>query len=117
MLEKIAHEIGSSLRKYGRIGVTNTKEKHGLVRVTCHFGFFTLHDIIYPGVKYTRFSKRINNLDLDYISDVVMKISPFLEPIQERVYKEVYKYYIKKYPQFKKEILEGADYKTIVEEL
>ena len=96
-LDEIAQDIGDYCAKYGRIYVSQTKEKWGNVRVYVSFGY-----IVLP--KWCRF-------------DLPVFIAKGLQSYQKRVYKQAYKRAILESPHLKCEILCCADYPELLEEL
>jgi hypothetical protein len=73
-IEDSAEFIGLNLRKWGRIGVRQYKEKFGTVRVYCHLGWSSFHDITHPGHCFSRYPKWLWCLDINYGT----KFVPFL---------------------------------------
>lgn len=107
-----ADEIGKFCRFWGRIGVTQTKEKYGTARVYCGFGLHQLFSITHPGYAFSRYPKWLWTLDCLYISKLFtfLKINAIIVPYQLFVYRLAYTRALKKYPAIRDEILSGADY-------
>lgn len=63
----IAEEIGSFLKKWGRVHVSQTKAKYGTCRVYVSFGWWGLHSITHPGYAYLRFPKWLQWVDFNII--------------------------------------------------
>lgn len=115
-LDDIAHNIGDTCTKWGRITVTQTKEKYNTVRVYCGFGFNSLHGIIFPNYcyKHPKFPKWLWTLDIFYLSNIVSKLNFIVVPWQKLVYRYAYWKYIKKYPHLFDEITSCADHKEVL---
>lgn len=117
LLDDIAHNIGQYCIKWGRISVTQTKEKYGTVRVYCGFGFYTLHSLIWPNYcyKHPKYPDWLWGLDIKYISPFITKtLGRLLTPWQVFIYKRAYWKYIRKYPHLFDEITDCADYKELL---
>ena len=112
-LDRIASKIGDFCVRWGRIQVTQTKEKYGTVRVYCSFGIGTLYNVIRPGYHwigkewYWRLSYKIKLHHLHWI----------VVPYQIIVYRFAYKKAVEKYPELKEEILSCADWPEYLEGL
>lgn len=115
-----ADEIGAFCVKYGRISVTQTKEKYGTARVYCSFGWTCLHSLLFPRYicKHPKFPKWLWKLDIYYIGPILRFL--FAKPIysyQKFIYRLAYKKAIKKYPHIREEILNGADWDELLKGL
>lgn len=113
-----ADEIGSFCRRWGRIPVTQTKEKYGTVRVYCTFGCSDLQGLLYPGYHYVQplLGRRFASVIPERLNYAIMTF-PFLRPFrslivrwQRAVYRMAYKRAITKYPMIREEILCVADW-------
>jgi len=113
---KAADEIGDFCRVWGRINVTQTKEKWGLVRCYCNFGIHQLFSITHPGYVYSRYPKWFWKFDCRIVSKFfsILHINAIVVPYQVYIYKKAYLQAIKKYPHIRKEILSGADYAELL---
>lgn len=109
-VELAAQEIGDFCKKWGRMGVWQTKEKYGTARVYCSFGLWGFHSLINPGYARNRWPSWLWKLDCDYGTRVITPFNWFIAHYQIFIYKIAYKRAIKKYPFIKKEILVCADY-------
>ncbi len=117
-VENVASEIGQFLRKWGRISVTQTKEKYGTARVYCHFGWYQLHSITHPGYVYSRFPDWLWRLDCRVLSRLIAPLSRHIVvPFHTWLYRLAYKRALKKYPHIREEILDGADWSELLEGL
>lgn len=114
LLEQIAHEIGQYCRRYGRIQVTQTKEKYGSVRVYCGFGSYGLHGLIYPGYAYSQFPKWLWNLDCTYGNYITRYFDTIIVPWQKFIYRRAYWKQIKKYPHLFDEITGSMDWDDVL---
>ena len=99
-----SEEMGDFCAKWGRIAVTQTKEKYGTCRVYCSFGWYQLGQVFFPRYHWCKGPKILWKI---YIPKWINKI--FI-PYQIWIYRLAYKKAIKKYPMIKKEILCGADW-------
>lgn len=111
-----AEFIGDYCRKYGRIGVTQTKEKYGTARVYCHFGWHQLFSITHPGYVYSRYPKWLWNFDCMYLSKIIRPLNKLTVSYQIRIYRRAYELAFKKWPLIKEEIISGADYAELISE-
>lgn len=111
-----ADEIGDFCRRYGRIRVTQTKEKWGTARVYCHFGWLSLHGLLFPGYVYKRpgFPQWLWSIDIWYISRVLILFSRPISLYQTFIYRLAYKRALKKYQMISREILGGASYPELL---
>lgn len=109
-----AEFIGQYCRKYGRISVTQTKEKYGTARVYLHFGLYNLFSITHPGYHYNRHPKWLRELDYRILSKLIRPFNPLVVHYQMYIYRKAYHLAFKKWPLIKEEIIQGADYPEIV---
>lgn len=112
-----AEYIGINLRRWGRINVTQWKEKYGTVRVYCSLGWYQLHSITHPGYVYSRYPKWLWGLDVMYFSKVVTKFNFIISRYHSFIYRHFYKKALKKWPHLREEILQCADYDELLEGL
>lgn len=103
-LDQAASYIGLFCRKYGRIGVSQYKEKYGTVRVYCSFGWDQFGEIIYPGYQWCKGRKWLWRVYIPFW------VSRLFAPYQQFIYRLAYKNAIKKWPMIRKEILCCADW-------
>lgn len=108
--------IGQYCRKWGRINVTQTKEKYGTARVYCSFGLYQFHSITHPGYIYSQYPKWIWKLDCLFFSKLLKPLQFLITRYQILVYKKAYELAFKKWPLIKEEIIQGADYPEFVSE-
>lgn len=112
-LDQLAYKIGQFCRTFGRIHVTDTKEKYGTIRVYCTFGFLGFHTLLWPGRAYKhKYCPRwVWNLDVKlYGSKIEQFINLLLVPYQKLIYKTAYKLALRTYPHLNKEITRCMDY-------
>lgn len=111
-VDDAAYEIGQFCRRWGRIGVRQTKEKYGTARVYCSFGWHQMFSITHPGYVYSRYPQWLWSFDCMHISAFFSRIrlNKLLVPYQLFVYRLAYSKALKKYPMIREEILSGADY-------
>lgn len=109
-----ANEIGTFIARWARIGVSQTKEKFGTVRVYCHFGYSCIHGIIWPRHNWIhqwwpyRFDLWLSQLLLPIINKLIF-------PYQKLIYRLAYKRAIQEYPHLREEILCCADFGEFLE--
>lgn len=109
--------IGDYLVRWGRVGVTQTKEKYGTVRVYLSFGFQDFHSITHPTHHFNRYPKWLRNLDF-YVGRRLMSIiNPIVIPYHGFLYKRAYSLALKKWPHLAREILVCADYLELLKDL
>jgi len=108
-VDDAAEFIGHNLRKWFRVGVTQTKEKFGTARVYCHLGWSSFHCIFRPGYcwipKWWPWS-----LDLKISEYVMPLLNRIVIPIQISGYRYFYQKAVKKWPHLREEILCCSDY-------
>jgi hypothetical protein len=97
-----------------RICVTQYKEKWGMVRVYCTFGFIQFHDLIYPGHIWNRFSPRMQWWDERVLGPIVNQLSWLLIPAQKAWYRRTYKRALSRWPHLQDSILSGPDYPDLL---
>lgn len=112
-----AEFIGSGLRRFGRVSVTDTKEKYGTVRVYLRFGWHQLHDIIHPGYHYSRFPKWLHSLDSKVLSQIVPLLNLVVVPLHQKLYRIFYQKAIKRWPHLRAEILSCPDFPELLKGL
>jgi hypothetical protein len=107
--------IGCNLRKWGRVQVTQYKEKFGTVRIyILGLGWRSLHNITHPGHCFSRYPKWLWSLDCKVFSKVIPLLNFIVVPFHKWLYKKLYKDMVKKYPHLKEEITCCADYKDLL---
>ena len=89
-INEAAEYIADYLEKYGRMAVLDYKEKFGTVRVYCTFGY---HWMPSPLNKW------------------------IVIPYHEWIYRRAYIGVLRKYPNIREEILSGASYWNLLEDL
>jgi hypothetical protein len=118
-VEEAACQIGKFCRRWGRIGVSQTKEKYGTARVYCHFGWHQMFSITHPGYAYSRYWDWVWNLDVSITTKIfhVLRINALVLPYQQWIYRRAYDRAITRYPHIRDEILDGADWPEYLEGL
>lgn len=108
--------IGRNLAKWGKIGVRDSKEKYGTVRVYCHFGFSSFYSLWRPQYLWVPkwWPYRLDLMIFRFIEPLVNLIS---FPIQKAVYRYFYQRAIKKWPEIKEEILCCANFPEYLKKL
>lgn len=113
-----AEFIATSLRKWGRVGVRDWKEKYGTVRVYCSLGWYSLHDITHPGHVWIRYARGSLMWYLNWakwMRPVMRAINWVVVPYHVWLYKYTYGLALKKWPHLRAEILHGADFSELLE--
>jgi hypothetical protein len=100
-----------------RIPVYDAKEKWGTVRVSCTFGWYSLHDVVYPGYHFNQFPRWLQVLDYKVLSTFVQYASKLAEPYHRKVYRRAYENAVRKYPHHRTAILEWADWPELLKGL
>ncbi len=116
-ISEAARYIGENLRKWGRVCVSQYKEKFGEVRVYCSFGWYDLHSITHPGHAYIRYRKNGILWHLNYISGhgwFFRFLNRFAIPYQKFLYTYFYGRALRKWPHLRLEILSGADWSELL---
>jgi hypothetical protein len=109
-----AYYIGANLRRWGRVGVTQTKEKFGTARVYCSFGWDQLHSITHPGHMHGRYPKWLWSIDCLYLSRCMWLVNWAVVPFHKWLYRYFYMRALKKWPHLAGEILLGADWTELL---
>lgn len=116
MVDDAAGFIGVGIRRWGRIGVTQWKEKFGTARVYCRFGWSSFYSIWRPHYcwvpKWWPYS-----LDLTVSRYLMPVLNKIVVPIQTHIYRWFYRRAIQKWPSIKKEIIYGADFPELLKGL
>ncbi len=110
-----ARFIGTSLVRWGRVGVRDYKEKYGTVRVYCSLGWAQLHSITHPRHCYARYPQWLWRWDVYHGSRLI----PFLcnwavIPYHKWLYRRVYAQAVRRWPHLKAEILSAADFHELL---
>lgn len=113
-LSEAIHYITTYLRRYGKI-MAHGKEKYGTARIYCHFGYLSLHGLVYPAYVSNQFPKWLWNFDCEYIAPVLRKLfeKSFVK-WQMFIYNRAYQNALKKWPTLREEILCDADYLELI---
>lgn len=104
-----AEFIGKNLKRFGRVDVSQYKEKFGTVRVYMNgFGIFTLHDITHPGYVYYQYKYANIEVIPNWLNKLV------IIPYQKFLYRFLYKKMVRKFSHLREEILCCADYPELL---
>lgn len=109
-----AEWIAMQLKRWGRIGVRDWKEKYGTVRVYCDLGWHSLFSITHPGYVYSRYPQWLWTLDIYYLSRIVRLLNFIIIPYHAWLYTFIYGRALKKWPHLRSEILQGADHHELL---
>jgi len=103
--------IGDFLKRWGRMHVTDVKEKYGTLRVYCNFGWSCLLNITHPAYQhYGPYPKWLMKLDIYHLSKVIPYLNYVVFPYHKFLYRLAYKKALVKWPHLELEILCGADW-------
>jgi hypothetical protein len=114
-LDDAARYIGTNLRKWGRVPVSQYKEKWGTVRVYCTFGWTQIHSITHPGYAFCQYPRWLWVLDCrlgHYITRVANIVAV---PVHKQLYGFFYRRAMEKWPHLRKEIIYGADWPELLD--
>ena len=101
--------IGEGLRRWGRMNVTQYKEKFGTVRVYCSFGVTCLWQLVRPGWIYYKGPKALQRVGMNYWPFLRL-LNYLVVPYHAWLYKRYYRLARKRWPHLEEEIYRGADY-------
>lgn len=96
------------------MGVSQTKEKFGTVRVYCHFGWDSIYGIFYPRHVWVK-KWWPYRLDLTMSSLLCRLLNIIVVPYQKIIYRLAYKQALRKYPDLRDEIMCCADWYEVLE--
>lgn len=108
-----AQWIGRRLLKL-RVPVRDMKEKWGEVRVYCSFGYWSFHDLVYPGYAFNQFPRWLQSLDYHLLGPLLQHLYWVTEPVHKWWYKRTYKKALEKFPHLRDAILNGADWPELL---
>jgi hypothetical protein len=108
-IDDAAHWIGVRLARWGRIHVSQVKEKFGTVRVYCSFGFDSFYGIWRPRHCWVA-QWWPWRLDLKVFGWIERYVNKVVIPIQHKLYAYTYAKAVKKWPHLREEILSCADW-------
>lgn len=109
--------IGEYLIRWGRINVSQTKEKFGTARVSIYFGWHSFHSLTHPEHHYNRYPNWLWILDCRFGSILIRPLNWLAGPYHKWLYRRAYAKAIAKWPMIRAEILQGADYSELLEGL
>ena len=134
-IDAAAAYIGLGLRKWGRVSVSQFKEKYGTVRVYCSLGVNTFHQLWRPGYMFCRYKwEWLWKLDLAisyayprFLERILEKFSipnrwvrwinlwtllnlALIWPYHKWLYKRYYRQARRKWPHLAQEIYRAADW-------
>lgn len=115
--DEAASYIGRGLRKWGRINVSQYKEKFGTVRVYCSLGYYEiLHGLFYPGYAYYQFPKWL--VEVDHFLSFTLRLNVPLNwvaiPYHKFLYRRYYREAVRRWPGIRRRILGSADYPELL---
>jgi hypothetical protein len=112
-VDDAASYIGNFIARWGRIHVSQTKEKFGTVRVYCYFGIDCLFGLLWPKKNFIPkwWPYRI---DLAVWRWIRIPFNFLFIPYQQVIYRLAYKRAIQRWPHLKDEILDCADFNELL---
>lgn len=113
-ISSAAEYIAMRLRRWGRVSVTDYKEKFGTVRVYCNLGWTQFHSVFKPGYVYSQWPRWLWSLDCRYGYRILQPLNRIVVPFHAWLYTDTYKRAIRKWPHLRLEILNGADYSHLL---
>lgn len=118
-LNYVVNYIDKNLKRWGRVGVRQTKEKWGNLRCYCSLGWNSLLSITHPGwTHYKPYPKWLRKLDIFYLSKIIPILFNWaLEPYHCWLYRKLYSNMVKKFPHLREEIICCADYPKLLKGL
>ena len=123
-MQSVPGYLANRLSNIGLIRIFDAKTKFSQIRVYVRFGADSVSELIPYGIMYgLRFDKlfgynffKLPYYKLDRVS-VPSFVNYFLVPYQKFVYRQVYKHVIKKFPRYRENLLDGADYPELLRNL
>jgi hypothetical protein len=112
--------IGNNLRRWGRVNVTQMKEKFGECRIYCSLGWHSLFSITHPGwvsYKIAGYPNWLMTFDIFVLSRIVSYLNFIILPYHKFLYHKLYSDCVKKYPHLHDEILDASDFPELLENL
>ncbi len=113
-IESAAEYIAKFISRWGRIRVSQWKEKFGTVRVYCGFGWECLYSIIWPTHVYIA-KWWPYKLDLTISRWIMPRLSTLIYQYQVKIYILAYQRAVKKWPHIREEIICYADYPELLD--
>lgn len=110
-VDAAAYYIGDFCAKWGRIHVTQCKEKYGTVRVYCSLTCDNLQELLFPHYGFIKGPYKLMTFP------IFRPLRPLIFMWQKFIYRLAYKKAISKWPMIKKEILCCADWDEYLEGL
>ena len=112
-----ARFIGERLRKWGRVHVSQYKEKWGTVRVYCYLGWLQVHSLTHPGHAFSRYPKWLWRLDCRLGPPLMHLLNLVAVPYHKWLYRRTYAQAVRRWPHLRKEILCAADWPELLKGL
>lgn len=110
-LDEAIDFIDNNLVKWGRINVSQSKEKFGTARIYCQLGWYQFLNITHPRSCFNRYPQWLWDIDCKIGTSIVpILFNWFIVPYQKWVYRTIYKKACEKYPHLIEEICCMADY-------
>jgi len=115
-IDRAAAFIGQNLRKWGRVNVSQYKEKWGTVRVYCYLGLSSWHQLTHPGYAFNQWPLWLWRLSFRF-HWILIPVNKIILPYHKWLYRFLYKKAIERYPHLRDEILDCADWDELLEGL
>jgi len=116
-ISNAAEYIARRLRRLGRVGVRDYKEKYGTVRVYCSLGWYSLHSITHPGYVYSQYPQWLWKLDCHYGRYITRPLNWLVIPYHKWLYLDTYRRAVRKWPHLRREILSACDWPELLSSL
>lgn len=104
--------VVKNLMRWGRINVSDWKEKYGSLRVYCTFGWYEFHTLVHPGRKYVTWPTWVRTIDIK-LTEVILerlKLSLVVFAWQKLIYNVVYHLAFRLFPDQALKLYLGMDY-------
>lgn len=115
-VDKAADYIGRFCRRWGRIGVTTTKEKFGTVRVYCSlgWGWNPIYGALKPGYVWYSWPTWFMGFEFWLTKWFGWTYRDIVCWWHKKVYRQAYQRALKKWPHIRNEILASPDFRDLL---
>ena len=112
-IDDAASYIGDGLRKWGRVSVSQYKEKYGTVRVYCSLGLWDWHQLTHPGYAFNQWPKWLWPFNFRGVW-LIRLLNKAIYPFHCWLYRRYYEEAVRRWPHLKEEILCCADWDELL---
>lgn len=116
-LELAIRYIETNLKRWGRVSVSQAKEKFGCARIYCSLGWSDLHSITHPGYCFSQYPQWLWNFNCLYSTRLMILFNWFIVPYHMWLYRKLYSDMVKKFPHIKTEITCDADFPELLKNI